>query len=64
MEWIKISNELPSIGSPIILTVADENGKRYVDIGYIDASNTIRVASQDVTNNVVAWMPLPEPYTS
>lgn len=64
MEWIKVKDELPVIGKPIILTIEDTGGKRYVDIGYIDASNIIHVGSHDVTNNVVAWMALPEPYES
>ena len=64
-QWIPVSERLPSSDDWVIVTVLDESGDtpyRYTDLGwYLDAANCwIRDAKQ--ITDVIAWMPLPEPY--
>jgi len=62
MEWIPIEERLPEQGSPILLTLADGQGGRAVEIGYVDASKAIHTLNGAQAPGVVAWMPLPGPY--
>ncbi|WP_108213865.1 hypothetical protein [Pontibacter mucosus] len=54
---------VPEIGKPIILTVKYEDGSKSVEVGDVDASRGLHEQNgKEVTEQVVAWMPLPAPY--
>lgn len=63
MEWTLTKEQMPTMCTHLILTIENEDGSRYSDIGYMDSSNAIHLFTHTkVTTQVVAWMHIPEPY--
>ena len=65
MQWIPCSERLPKYDDWVIITILDESGdtpSKYTDFGwYLEAASCWIVDAEQRTD-VVAWMPLPEPY--
>lgn len=65
IEWISVNKELPKHDDWKIVTILDEHGDtpyRYTDFGwYLEEANCWIVDAEQRTD-VIAWMPLPEPY--
>lgn len=64
--WISCSERLPSTNGIYIVTRIIE-AHFVVDVSYFDGSNTWHADnrinhSRDYLKDIVAWMPLPEPY--
>lgn len=63
--WILCSERLPKNDDWVIVTILEELGDtlcRYTDFGwYLEAANCWIIAAEKRTD-VMAWMPLPEPY--
>ena len=58
MNWIPLSERLPKVGEPILVTLVTPDGQRECCV-----SEWIGYKWWDVSRfEVVAWMPLPEPY--
>lgn len=64
-QWVPASERLPENDDWVIVTILDESGDtpwRYSDFGwYLKEANCWIVDAQQ-RKDVVAWMPLPEPY--
>lgn len=61
-EWIPVSERLPEEDEDIIITHLGNMKKPIVDVSYFDGD----FRSEDgeaYFSEVIAWMPLPEPYT-
>ena len=58
MNWIPVSERLPKVGEPILVTLVTPDGQRECCV-----SEWIGYKWWDVSRfEVVAWMPLPVPY--
>lgn len=64
-KWILCSERLPDSDDFVVVTVLDEHGDtpyRYSDFGwYFDRADCWIIDAEQRTD-VIAWMPLPEPY--
>ena len=54
--WVSCSERLPETNGEYLVTRASANLYCYIDI--VKKTNV----SGDIANDIVAWMPLPEPY--
>lgn len=63
--WISVDDRLPKDDSICIVTVEYPNNETMVDYGWFDRMGVCwYVGMQELrTSNVLAWQPLPEPYT-
>lgn len=63
--WIPCSERLPEDDSICIVTVEYPNNKTMVDYGWFDRKSVCWfVGMQEFrTSNILAWQPLPEPYS-
>lgn len=63
--WIPCNEKLPDNDDFVIVTILDEHGDtpyRYSDFGwYFDRAKCWIIDAEERTD-VIAWMPLPEPY--
>ena len=57
-EWIPCSERLPEEGLPVVITAQEADG-RFVDISI---RSDVNYWSGFGRINVLAWMPIPEPY--
>ena len=64
--WIPCSEMLPEDDSICIVTVEYPNNETMVDYGWFDRKSVCWfVGMQEFrTSNILAWQPLPEPYTT
>ena len=64
-QWIPVSERLPNNDDFVIVTILDESGDtpyRCSDFGwYLDKADCWIIDAEQRTD-VIAWMPLPEPY--
>ena len=60
-EWIPVSERLPENGKNVLVSVYHYDGKPFVYIGFY-AVNSQKWIVDSLEYDVVAWMPLPEPY--
>lgn len=66
MRWIPINEQLPEEHKVYLVTYVTKTGKRYVrscECSYAGTSPRCVYWSKKISGEVVAWMPLPEPYT-
>lgn len=61
-EWIPVSRELPEKSGDYLVYVAPECEEPYISIEEIDCEGALKEWNYYKPNEVVAWMPLPEPY--
>ena len=67
-EWIPCSEKLPDIGELVLITQNRGDGDKTVETAYLtsDGPNdlywSIELFKSRETDEVLAWMPLPEPY--
>ena len=64
-EWIPVSERLPKNDDWVIVTILDESGDtpwRYTDFGWYLEEATCWIVEAEKRRDIVAWMPLPEPY--
>ena len=67
-EWIPCSERLPDIGELVLITQNRGDGDKTVETAYLtsDGPNdlywSIELFKSRETDEVLAWMPLPEPY--
>jgi hypothetical protein len=66
MNWIEINEDktnLPKIETWVLVTHILKNGRTVVDLSsFCDKYVFVDVYGYDVLENVLAWMPLPEPF--
>lgn len=63
--WILCSERLPENDDFVVVTVLDERGDtpyRYSDFGWYLGSAKCWIVDAEQRTDIIAWMPLPEPY--
>lgn len=60
MRWIPCSERLPETEDKVLCCTATKKGGKNIVIGYYMATMKYWVCGMN--SNVIAWMPLPEPY--
>ena len=60
MQWIPTKYERPKSGELVLVTTKTQKGIRSVNRAYCDEQGFWHGSGS--MSNVVAWMPLPEPY--
>ena len=58
LDWIPVTKKLPKKTDLYYVTIRDEDGTDYTSC----MTYCINLARWEVEVNVIAWMPLPEPY--
>lgn len=64
-EWVVyLDNLMPDDGEEILITVKNRKGRVWVekDTNYTDTDGSYLDSGYDWVEDIVAWMPLPEPY--
>ena len=64
--WIPTKTKLPDNDNWAIVTVLDNSGDtpfRYTDFGWYFDTPKCWIVDSEQRNDIVAWMPLPKPYT-
>lgn len=64
-QWIPCSERLPRTEDFMIITMLDDSGDIpiiYSDFGWYASVGGFWVVDNETRKNVIAWMPLPEPY--
>lgn len=63
IKWIKTSEKLPDLYETVVVTVRDEE-RTYTSAASLQRLNPIEWEHgvYDYHDEVIAWMPLPEPY--
>lgn len=62
--WIPVTERLPKNDDWAIVTILDESGDtpyRYTDFGWYLEAADCWIVDAEQRNDVIAWMPLPEP---
>lgn len=63
--WIPCGERLPENDEWVVITVHDEHGDtpfRYTDFGWYLETAKCWIVEAEQRTDVIAWMPLPEPY--
>lgn len=60
-KWIPVSEQLPVPGIYVLVTTKQKPGTRIIRIGMWSGTN-YGWSTGGATRDVIAWMPLPEPY--
>ena len=58
--WIPCSERLPEYGHPVLW--CNENGSVFVSAITVKTDHSWAIGKRHRASNVIAWMPLPEPY--
>lgn len=66
--WIPCSERLPhgSCSDLVNVSIHDDSGDTpfdYTSCGWVTTDGEYWIVDNEINNHVVAWMPLPEPYT-
>ncbi len=65
-EWIPVSEMLPKYNTPVLLALKQIGKERAIVIGERRTRKNgwyfVDIAAYDTEHEVIAWMPLPEPY--
>jgi len=62
-EWIPVSERLPEKSTWVLVTCKNSDGYIYLDIKLINQYTGLWDGDEDLfETEVLAWMPLPEPY--
>ena len=64
--WIPVSDRLPKYNTPVLLALKQIGKERTIVIGERRTRKSgwyfVDIAAYDTEHEVIAWMPLPEPY--
>ena len=67
-QWIPCSERLPhgSCSDLVNVSIHDDSGDTpfdYTSCGWVTTDGEYWIVDNEINNHVIAWMPLPEPYT-
>lgn len=65
--WVLVINELdyPPAQEPVLVSCLDDSGDipfSYTSTGWVTPNHEYWIVDNEINRDVVAWMPLPEPY--
>jgi hypothetical protein len=65
-KWISVNERLPKYNTPVLLALKQIGKERAIVIGERRTRKSgwyfVDIAAYDTEHEVIAWMPLPEPY--
>lgn len=64
-KWIPVSEALPDYEDIVIVSIRDDSGDTpysYTTAGFYVTDGHLWIVDNEVRRDIVAWMPLPQPY--
>lgn len=64
-QWIPCSERLPRSQEEVIVSIGDASGDSlfsYTTTGWLTPEGKLWIVDNEISNYVIAWMPLPEPW--